>query len=261
MMKLLLVEDQERYREAARSYFSERLEIKVDYASDYQEFRQLFFHNNFDGALIDCFFPDNKGTSYNLFGRLVVEEMARDDPAEREARDLLARVKDYIDVTDRTIRRYVKVMARWIPNNEEFIDPSTGKELDPFVYLCREFRKVFTKEQLTDYFKEGLRTIFEEKDRHYGAWGDDLYQVLLDEMERSEDCQPLGIAVAQQMSDTGVPFVLVTSTYHHDKITQPIQDYASRKGWKLIDCERDRSDDKATVGFWDRAFKSLEHRI
>ena len=261
MSKILIVEDQDKYREAAENYFQTKPDVKPLYASDYQGFRQLFFHNDFDGALIDCFFPDSKGTDYNLLGRLVFEEMAKSDPAEMEARDLLSRVEDYVDVTDRTIRKYVKVMTRWVPNKEEFIDPSTGKELDPFVYLSREFGSVFTKQQLTNYFKEGLRKIFEEKDRHYGAWGDDLYQVLLDEMEKSEDCQPLGIAVAQQMNDTEVPFVLVTSTFHHDKLTEPIQKYASRKGWELIDCEPDRSDDKATVGFWNRAFKRLESRV
>ena len=77
-------------------------------------------------------------------------------------------------------------------------------------------------------------------------------------MEKSQDCQPLGIAIAQRASDLGIPFVLVTSTFHHDRLTQPIYEYAERKGWSLIDNVRA---EKETVEFWEGGFSSLEKRL
>lgn len=43
-------------------------------------------------------------------------------------------------------------------------------------------------------------------------------------MEESESNQPLGVLIAEEARVRGIPFVLATSTYHHDELTQPIQD-------------------------------------
>jgi hypothetical protein len=76
-------------------------------------------------------------------------------------------------------------------------------------------------------------------------------------MRRSENNQPLGILVAEELDKRRIPFVLATSTYHHDILTQPIQDYASKMGWRLIDCEPNLEDEKATRGYWLRAYNAL----
>ena len=86
----------------------------------------------------------------------------------------------------------------------------------------------------------------------------DPYRRLEKAIERSPSNQPLGILVGEILKTQGIPFVLATSTHHHDSLTQPIQDYCSRRGWRLLDCPRDQPEQKATPEFWRRAYSSLE---
>jgi len=107
--------------------------------------------------------------------------------------------------------------------------------------LGREFAKVAAKNADVNYSAEV-----------------DNYWALEQAMKESEANQPLGILVAERADELGIPFILATSTYHHDELTQPIQDYVSRRGWRLVDCIPDREHEKATPKFWERAFDELE---
>ena len=89
----------------------------------------------------------------------------------------------------------------------------------------------------------------------------DHYKVIAKAMDESEHNQPLGILVGEMLDRREIPFVLATSTHHHDSMTQPIQDYASRKGWRLIDCNPGQENEKTTQGFWKRAYTALEEVI
>ena len=258
MSGILIIEDQDRYREAAKSYFSTRPDIKIGFAHDYDS-AIASLSNKMDGAMIDCFFPKKLGSGDISLGKTTVETMAQLDPLEMEARNLLAGVKNYVDVTDKTIRKYTKILTRLVQNESPFFNPVAREYQDPFVYLIGEYGQLFTKEQATHYLREALERTFEGI--YHGVWSEDLYQAMLYEMGKSEDCQPLGIAIAQHASDLRIPFVLVTSTFHHDTLTQPIQDFASRKSWELIDCVPGRSEEKATVKFWERAFGELERKL
>ncbi len=46
---------------------------------------------------------------------------------------------------------------------------------------------------------------------------------------------PLGVLVSQYAFDNGVPSVLITSTYHHGKKTQPVHEYAMSKNVQIVD--------------------------
>ena len=89
----------------------------------------------------------------------------------------------------------------------------------------------------------------------------DYYSALMKAMEESEANQPLGLLVAERADELSLPFILATSTYHHDILTQPVHDYASVKGWTLVDCEPNRGDDKASPEFWERVFSELERKL
>tara|TARA_Y100000310_G_scaffold343510_1_gene451496 strand:- start:3210 stop:3839 length:630 start_codon:yes stop_codon:yes gene_type:complete len=89
----------------------------------------------------------------------------------------------------------------------------------------------------------------------------DNYWSIEQAIKENESNQPLGILIAEKAEKLGLPFVLATSTFHHDELTQPIQDYASRKGWTLIDCNPNKEDEKATLGFWERVYSSLEGKL
>jgi len=89
----------------------------------------------------------------------------------------------------------------------------------------------------------------------------DHYLCLDMAVKKSEANQPLGIIVAEAAEQRGIPFVLATSTYHHDALTQPIQNYCGRKCWTLVDCDKDSEHQKASPKFWARAFSELERRM
>ena len=87
------------------------------------------------------------------------------------------------------------------------------------------------------------------------------FDALMRAMLESEHNQPLGMLVAEMLDERGVPFVLATSTYHHDELTQPICNYAAGKHWTVIDCPQDAPEQKATPEFWERAFAELRRKI
>ena len=89
----------------------------------------------------------------------------------------------------------------------------------------------------------------------------DLYWALEQAIKEDETKQPLGILIAERSEGLGLPFILATSTYHHDELTQPVQDYVSRKGWKLVDCGPNSENEKETPQFWERAFGELERKL
>jgi len=89
----------------------------------------------------------------------------------------------------------------------------------------------------------------------------DLYWILEKAIEADPSNQPLGILVAEQAENKKIPFVLATSSHHHDMFTQPIQDYCNRKGWTLIDCPTQNPNEKATPEFWKRTYDALKLKI
>lgn len=246
--KILIVEDQAPYRNAAKEYFSRRQDIESIYAIDYVSAQVSL--TGIEGVLLDCFFPIGKGCRDIVLGKEAVEAMAQSDPAERMARDLLVRIGDYVDVTDETIKKYVRIMARFHRSESQ----------DDFVSVVEIFGKYYPKEFATDFFKKQFENHFGKYSS--GVWSENLYQIMLAAMEESEDNQPLGIAFGNRiLIPLRKPFILVTSTYHHDRLTQPIADYATRRNWALIDCKQGKSGDKATIEFWETAYKCLEERI
>lgn len=108
--------------------------------------------------------------------------------------------------------------------------------------------------------EEGLRLFCKNAHVDFDRVAD--YYLCLDmAVKKSEANQPLGILVAEAAEQRRIPFVLATSTYHHDALTQPIQNYCGRKGWTLVDCGKDSEHQKASPEFWARAYSELERRM
>ena len=68
--------------------------------------------------------------------------------------------------------------------------------------------------------------------------------------------EPIGIQVAVEMSQLGVPFVLNTAGYHHGRRYEWINGFARKQGWSLIDTGRNYEVDSDKKD-WERAFKTL----
>ena len=89
----------------------------------------------------------------------------------------------------------------------------------------------------------------------------DYFGSFREAMQKNPSNQPLGILVAEKCEELKIPFVLATSTYHHDALTQPIQNYCQTKRWTLVDCNQNKSDEKANPEFWNRVYDSLVREV
>jgi hypothetical protein len=69
--------------------------------------------------------------------------------------------------------------------------------------------------------------------------------------------QPIGVRVAVELSQLGVPFVLNTAGYHHGMKYSWINGMAREQGWTLIDASDDHFKDAETKD-WGLAYRSLQ---
>ena len=110
----------------------------------------------------------------------------------------------------------------------------------------------FSKEETSELIKNTLRLVIKGEN-----CPKDYYGLLEKSFEKSENNQPLGILIGELAAERKIPFVLATSSYHHDELTQPVSSYANSKGWILVDCDKGKENEKATPNFWNRAHKQL----
>lgn len=154
----------------------------------------------------------------------------------------------------------------FFPRKRDSNDISLGYQaLEELKRVCpkRFERSVLTKavEQSRAMFGEQLTRFFCENIGVNPSRHTDYYKVIERAMQQNPSNQLLGILVAEEAKQKGIPFVMVTSTYHHDNLTQPIQDYCNKRGWTLFDCPQNQPNQKATPKFWKRAYDILEGKI
>lgn len=246
MSKILLVEDNPRYASSAEQYLASRNQA-VALARDYSQAMDSLRNPDFNGVISDCFFPETTGSGNIVLGRELVGRMAKSDSRERKIVEGLEVLGQYLDLEDPDMRKY----ARFFIGNSQEKDISQSpvvRAIEQVSMLGKEATTMIAKNTLGMTYREDQAP----KDYH-GA--------LMKAMEESEANQPLGLLVAEKSDELGLPLILATSTYHHDILTQPVQDYASSKGWKLVDCGPNREDDKASPEFWERAFGELERKL
>ena len=240
MSRLLIVEDNPEYRKGARDFF-DSISVSPVYATDYNS---AIENLPADAAMNDCFFPKETGSGDISLGKEVIDRMAQSDPREMRVRRAYEVLSPFADVNDPELRKYVRF----------FVNRIQGEmSEDPVLMAIKQVSEV-DKGIATLAAKNTLGLMYREKDDR------DYYGALTKAMDESEANQPLGIKVAERATELKIPLVLVTSTYHHDILTQPVQDYAGRRGWRLIDCFQNQ-DEKATPEFWQRAYDALTARV
>lgn len=74
-MKILVIEDREEFRVAAKKYFSSVPDVLVDYAQDYDQAMLKLNEEKYNGTLIDCFFPKKTGSGDISFGVEVCNDL------------------------------------------------------------------------------------------------------------------------------------------------------------------------------------------
>ncbi len=252
MSRILLVEDNPRYASSAEQYLASRGQgvalarriQAVTLARDYSEAMDKLRNPEFDGMITDCFFPEITGRGATSLGQTLVRRMADSDPHERKITQGLETLGKYVDLEDPLVKSYARFAAAvYSPDSPVF----------------KAVETVFNslgKQGATLAFKNTIELSYSEH-----RLPRDYYGALMKAMEESEANQPLGILVAERADELALPLVLATSTSHHDLLTQPVQNYASRRGWILVDCGPNREDDKASAEFWQRAFSELERKL
>ena len=246
MSKILLVEDNPRYASPAEQYLASRSQA-VALARDYSQAMDRLRNPDFDGVITDCFFPETTGSGNITLGKELVGRMAKSDFRERKMVEELEVLGKYVDLEDQDMRKYARFL----------IGTSQEREISqsPVVRAIKQI-SILGKEAATLIAKNTLGMVYRENQAPK-----DYYGALMKAMDESEANQPLGLLIAEKSGELGLPLILATSAYHHDILTQPIQDYASSKGWRLVDCGPNREDDKASPEFWERAFGELERKL
>lgn len=245
MKNILLVEDTEKYQEAAKAYLAGS-DFQYDIAKDYDEAIHELGRRGYDGIISDCFFPEKTGSGNVERGKSLVEKMAREDPNEINWNKKLNEFGQYINLENPDAKKY----AKYVVQNA----PSTVKDS-----MIDSLRNKNDKNEATTSFKEVMAMIWSEYEESK-VKKLSLYENLMKSIEKSEYNQPLGVLVAEKAEELGLPIVLNTSSDYHDELVVPVINYAKEKGYDLIQSRVD-SDSKGEGKFWEMPFSKLENKL
>jgi len=246
--KILVVEDNEKYQRAAKNVLP-RAGLQITYASDFAEAVNSLQRETYDGALVDCFFPEKSRSGSRSLGKKALEAMLSADKGEQGIRRTLEELKQYVPVEDPELKPYMRKFASALNS-----DGQAKKCIFETIKIAS-----------SDSVRTGLLNTMKGTPEHHGEYQGlserelipNFYDLMEKALEQSETNQPLGILLAEEFKQRKIPFVLVTSTYHHDNLTQKIHEYVGHQGWKLIDCPPNMENGKATPEFWEKAVYTL----
>lgn len=243
--KILVVEDNEAFREAARSYLEFR--AGIEYARDYEEALSRL-SSGYNGAVFDCFFPQKTGSGIRELGLSAVEKMALQDPEEVKIRGIISRVGEILTLDKETL----PIIRVWANSSVGY-----NTNIEPTIRALDRCSRALGKDAAAKIARNTFGMF--SQDKSYAR--KDYFAALASAIAESEANQPLGILLAERAEELGLPFVLATSTNHHDILTQPVCNYAGRKRWRLVDCPKDREADKGTAGFWENVYFNLQREM
>lgn len=245
-LSILLVEDNPKFIDGAARFFNgfQRSELSyLEYAGDYQRAIDALNQRFFNSAIIDCFFPYASNSDNRVLGNQAIEKMLATDERGKRIEEYERELAPYFHTQDQGVRRIVRYIG------------SLSREQKPVQSSVVQVAKLIggiDKDKLGQILKQDAKWLFKGIE-HFKDHYDELRALI----SRDPFNQPLGILIAEECEQRGLPFVLATSTYHHDALTQPIQDYCGRKGWTLVDCNQNNPNEKASPEFWQRAYNAL----
>lgn len=226
-LKILLVEDNPKYAEAAKDYFEKEKGLSLVVARDYVEAKRELDahkkHKTLDRALIDIHFPKQIGSDDISLGYEVMEMM----------HDCMS--------------KYRHVDRRWSPQK-----------------LPRELKNLVeeygSKSEIVGTYLDRLKkdnNFLSEVENSYGPLS--FNAILRLGFERDPSLQPLGVLIAHLLKDIQLPFILTTDTNHHGLFNEEVYTYIrTDRYWKLQEVyktEVNRGKDKE---FWEDAYSYLE---
>jgi hypothetical protein len=252
MSRMLVVDDSQLYRDACAAflkgmgYAEGSMDRGFVMAPDYKTAVGFTERYKPTCAFFDCFFPAQTGSGDISLGEKALQMMKDADPGETRVRAILAEFAKYVDMGKAGVlaRRF----ARTEKGDEEPCKITVIASLaraNKFLGMDGATRMAMTSLGATFGSEDGLE--------------EGPYDALEAAMRKSPDNQPLCVLLGEEAAKRKMPFVLVTSTNHHDKLTQPIFDYARRRNWRLDSAQH--IDEKSTPGFWEKAYNRMTKEI
>jgi|SRR3989338_3066862 len=270
LQRLLVVEDNPLFRDAAQRYFGGKSGVEVDFAVDYTTaMERLNCGSRYDGAIIDCFFPEDAGRVVHLRGDLAVEKLLQIHPEGKILREIEAYVPlgELEGIFRRNVEKYAYVEA--IARRDRMCGDTDENKGTPEHISLLEGLSSISSEISFELKIQIVQSTFSSwqfyDNYHYSRSIFELLRTIRQKYSTEPSYQPLGILIAEEAEAEGIPFVLATSTFHHDGLTQPICDYQRRNRWpELVDVLSDSEEYKVepkgkdTPLFWKEAYEVLE---
>lgn len=265
-MKVLLVEDNPAYRQAALSYFAtHQPALEVIHAPDFKSAKEAIETGGLSGVITDCFFPRETGSLNIELGLEVIDKLTYG--TEKYARTLDSALRAIIPrFTDPELDCILTTLA--------YVEGSMHKPntLRDSPVLDNEFLQVIQQrvgalrnqgvgdDSILAELKNMLSIFFDPKGLLYDPMGQ-LSLAMTKALQESPENQALGVLVAELASQSSIPFIIATSTFHHDNLTQLVYSYTIGKGWPTIVDVSKGEPEKSEQVFWEKAYGALAQTI
>ena len=237
--KILLVEDQEKYRTKAQRALKGK---DIIFATNYDE--ALNGLSSATTVITDVFFPQNDlGTSSDLEAKNIsaikyglvknyVQKMS--DTIKKEAG---------IDIDDR-LRKSLETIGYHKTGCSDNLPDSMSQAVSLFIKTFRTEASGKLEQAVNEMIGGTSERII-----------NDLFNPLLEYMKKSPANQPLGYLVAEEAEKQGKPFVLVTSLSHSEGPLQGILRSVKARQWNILE-GRDGSKDNPK--YWMQAYNLIK---
>ena len=252
--RIILVEDKPEFANAATKFLRPR-GIELFWVNDFEKAEYLIYASEtipdnikYDGAIVDCFFPEFIGGGIRDKGRVALEKLAESDPREQGIRNAVKAIGQYIGGVDPGMTELIRAWAGRLGSTR-----LANLENEPLYQVIKQVSETIGHIGTSKIAENTLRVL-------YDAGHDKDHYLALERAINSGDVanQPLGILVGDALARAEIPFVMTTSTNHHGILTQPITDYCARMGWTLLD---DAHGNKTEPRFWEKAYDELNARM
>jgi hypothetical protein len=258
LQRILLVEDNPEFAEAAIDHLHSRGITYYWFSSDYENAMKFINDqdsNRFTGVISDCFFPRNYSSDITL-GKVAIEKMESSDTVLIYINRFIEEFGKHVNLDDK-LRKAVTNLAwhEFYSPSREDKDPSKNRTIKDLALNSKTSGKENATRSCNDMMTyEGSSYLRDDREmvKYMGQ-----YDKLREAIKKDPSNQPLGILIADECENRGIPKVLATSSFHHDMLTQPIQTYCALRKWNLVDCSKGRPGEKAQASFWQRAYDSL----
>ena len=249
MNEVLIVDDNILYREAA---LHAKSQLHRYILKDFKSASNLLDEKKFDAAVIDVFFPYDSECilDFSLFETAV--DLLKEIPRLKCIEDHVTSYREIIKLNQTTIP-ILRNLGRY-----NFDRGNINPKNNSTYTATKRANENLGKHKATKIFINSTKDDFNNNE-DFDMYGRDSIRDIYEAMQKDPSNQPLGIVLGNKLSELEIPFVLATSTHHHDILTQPIQEYCDIREWKLFDSMGLM--EKSNPDYWTEVYEVLNKRF